>query len=79
MADPPSPLEDIVRKRPKTNRSGRKRLHPRLAAPRPKSTSAELPLPGGSKEQLQAPIKKELALWRAFVGDEIDAILRNKD
>jgi hypothetical protein len=79
MADSPSPLEDIVRKRPKTSRSGRKRLYPRFAAPRPKSTSAELPLSGGSTEQLQAPIKKELALWRAFLGEEIDAILRDKD
>jgi hypothetical protein len=25
------------------------------------------------------PIKGELALWRAFLGDEIDAILRDED
>jgi hypothetical protein len=26
-----------------------------------------------------ASIKKELALWRGFLGDEIDAILHDKD
>jgi hypothetical protein len=28
---------------------------------------------------LLASLKSELALWRAFLGDEIDAILRDKD
>jgi hypothetical protein len=28
---------------------------------------------------ISSPLKSELALWRAFLGDEIDAILRDKD
>ena len=30
-------------------------------------------------DYMPAPLKNELALWRAFLGDEIDAILRDKD
>ena len=30
-------------------------------------------------DPISSPLKGELALWRAFLGDEIDAILRDKD
>ena len=30
-------------------------------------------------DPISSPLKAELALWRAFLGDEIDAILRDKD
>jgi hypothetical protein len=38
--------------------------------------------PRGIRRQLNhqfMPIKWELALWRAFLGDEIDAILRDEE
>jgi hypothetical protein len=30
-------------------------------------------------DPLSSPLKVELALWRAFLADEIEAILRDKD
>ena len=39
------------------------------------STSGHRRRPG----PISSPIRGELALWRAFVADEIDAILRDKD
>lgn len=30
-------------------------------------------------DPISSPLKSELALWRAFLGDEINAILRDKD
>ena len=46
------------------------------------ATSHETGLPPEKSRQLDcvlALLKNELALWRAFLGDEIDAILRDKD
>jgi hypothetical protein len=37
------------------------------------------PGPHRRPDPLSSPLKAELALWRAFLGDEIDAILRDKD
>jgi hypothetical protein len=35
--------------------------------------------PRRGPDPLSSPLKAEFALWRAFLGDEIDAILRDKD
>jgi hypothetical protein len=46
------------------------------------STLHETGLPPEKSRQLDwalAPLKNELALWRAFLGNEIHAILRDKD
>ena len=40
-------------------------------------TTPQSPYP--APDRLPAFLKVELALWRAFLGDEIDAILRDKD
>jgi hypothetical protein len=39
------------------------------------------PAPGllGRADSILSPLKGELALWRAFLADDIDAILRDKD
>ena len=37
------------------------------------------PDPRRRPDPISSPLKGELALWRAFLGDEIDAILRDKD
>jgi hypothetical protein len=45
------------------------------------SSSCVADLPSETSRQLDyaRPLKSELALWRAFLGDEIDAILRDED
>jgi hypothetical protein len=35
--------------------------------------------PIAAADKIPAMLARELALWRAFLGDEIDAILRDKD
>ena len=41
---------------------------------------AELPgAPVETADKMSATLARELALWRAFLGAEIDAILRDKD
>jgi hypothetical protein len=78
MLNPPPAGGKTLRKR-KTDNSA-DRLHAGFgttsdAATRPQKQSSTCRVD-------QAPpssIKAELALWRAFLGDEIDAILRDKD
>ena len=53
--------------------SGQAPTQPRLCETEPPPGSRRRPDP------ISSPLKGELALWRAFVADEIDAILRDKD
>ena len=46
-----------------------------MAAP----TTPRLLSSAGYADRLPSSTKAEVALWRAFLGDEIDAILRDKD
>jgi hypothetical protein len=78
MVDAPSTVEQIRSTYAKARRSDGKRACRPGAAPRLKSRPTESPL-AGSVEKSQNSTKKELALWRAFLGDEIDATLRDKD
>ena len=50
-------------------------------APTQSAQDGNEPLLGPSKrsDPLSSPLKTELALWRAFLRDEIDAILHDKD
>ena len=73
MVDSSSTPEEIVRKRPGPSRPNRERVRGTL-----KSESSEPPLVKPA-EQFPMSIKTEVALWRAFLGDEIDTILRDKD
>ena len=77
MVDSSSTPEENVRKRPEAIRPGRKRVRATFAGSRLKSGLAESPLVRPA-EQLHVPSQTELALLRAFLGDEIDAILRDK-
>jgi len=46
----------------------------------PEAKQAELPgAPVEAADKMSATLARELALWRAFLGAEIDAILRDKD
>jgi hypothetical protein len=46
----------------------------------PEAKQAELPgAPVQAADQMSATLASELALWRAFLGAEIDVILRDKD
>jgi hypothetical protein len=78
MVDSSSTPEEIVRKRPEASRPGRKRVRWTFAASRLKSESSQPSLVSPA-EQFRISIKTEVALWRAFLGDEIDAILRDED
>ena len=54
-------------------------LTKRPAKSRQYETEPPLGHPAGVQIPYSSPLKAELALWRAFLGDEIDAILRDKD
>jgi hypothetical protein len=58
----------------------RRPVHPDKPQIKPCRNNVELPFGiCGQPDTKSALLKAELALWRAFVGDEIDAILRDKD
>jgi hypothetical protein len=58
----------------------RRPVHPDKPQTKPRRNDAELPFGiCGRPDTKSALLKAELALWRAFLGDEIDAILRDKD
>jgi hypothetical protein len=78
MVDSSSTPEEIVRKRPEAGRPSRKRVRWTFAASRLKPEASEPPLVKPA-EQFRISIKTEVALWRAFHGDEIDAIMRDED
>ena len=60
--------------------SGRRPVYPDKPQTQPRRHDTELPLDiYGRPETKSALLKAELALWRASVGDEVDAILRDKD
>jgi hypothetical protein len=73
MVDSSSTPEEIVPKRTQASRPDRKRVRGPL-----KAESARPPAVKPA-EQFRMSIKTEVALWRAFLGDEIDTILRDKD
>jgi hypothetical protein len=55
-------------------------VHPDEPPTQSRQYETEPPLgPRRRPDALSSPLKAELALWRAFLGDEIDAILRDKD
>ena len=58
----------------------RRSVHPDEAPTQSRQYETEPP-PGLRRrpDPISSPLKGELALWRAFLGDEIDAILRDKD
>jgi hypothetical protein len=54
--------------------------HPDETPTKSSESETELPLAIRRRPDPISPqLKAELALWRAFLGDEIDAILRDKD
>ena len=58
----------------------RRSVHPDEAPTQSRRYETEPPLgPRRRPDPISSPLKAELALWRAFLGDEIDAILRDKD
>ena len=79
MVDSPPRLEKTVRKRASANRTARTRYCARVTAIRHSSISAQFSRSADPAELLEPSIKKEHALWRAFCGEEIDAILFDKD
>jgi hypothetical protein len=55
-------------------------VHPNEAPTQSRQYENEPPLgPRRRPDPISSPLKAELALWRGFLGDEIDAILRDKD
>jgi hypothetical protein len=55
-------------------------VHPDEAPTQSRQYETEPPLgPRRRPDPFSSPLKAELALWRAFLADEIDAILRDKD
>jgi hypothetical protein len=56
-------------------------VHPEETPAQSRQDETELPLAirGRRPDPISGQLKAELALWRAFLGDDIDAILRDKD
>jgi hypothetical protein len=58
----------------------RRSVHPDEMPTQSRRNETEQPLTVRRRpDPVWARLKAELALWRAFLGDEIDAILRAKD
>jgi hypothetical protein len=70
-------------KNDRSSRASKNAVNRPIQADEPRGPSCQSANPPrGIRRQLNhqfMPIKGELALWRAFLGDEIDAILRDKD
>ena len=75
MLESPPAWRQPIRRRKKAKHANR--VQPGLAAASGAPETAQSPYP--TRDRLPASLKAELALWRAFLGDEIDAILRDKD
>jgi hypothetical protein len=77
MLDHPPTRGKTLRKLKKDNHADRVRddIASTMAAP----TTPRLLSSAGYADRLPSSTKAEVALWRAFLGDEIDAILRDKD
>jgi hypothetical protein len=77
MLDPPPACRKTRRKRRKDNHADRR--HTGFAATIVASTPPQSRSPVFHADRLPSTTKAELALWRAFLAEEIDAILRVKD
>jgi hypothetical protein len=75
MLESPPASRQPIRKRTKANQANRVQPGFAAASGAPKTPQSAYP----ARDRLPASLKAELALWRAFLGDEIDAILRDKD
>jgi hypothetical protein len=77
MLDHPPTRGKALRKRKEDNRADR--IPAGFASTSAAPTPPQLLSSAGHADRLPSSTKAELALWRAFLGDEIDAILRDKD
>ena len=75
MLESPPAWRQPIRKRKKANHANRVQLGFTAASDAPETP----PSPYPARDRLSASLKAELALWRAFLGEEIDAILLDKD
>jgi hypothetical protein len=77
MLDHPPTRGKAPRKRKDDNCADR--IHAGFASTSAAQTPLQLVASAGHADRFPPSGKAELALWRAFLGDEIDAILRDKD
>ena len=77
MLDHPPIRGKTLRNRKNDNHADR--THAGFASTSAPPTALQLLSSAGHADRLSPPAKAELAIWRAFLGDEIDAILHDKD
>jgi hypothetical protein len=77
MPIPPPTRGKTIRRRKKAGHADR--LEAGFAGKKVAPATPQSPSSAGPTDRGSSSIKVELALLRAFLGDEIDAILRHKD